>query len=62
MLTNFQVKKRSLHFPIRIPFQYVFICHFAEVYDSNALRFTIKNQSLQFPICMTLSLRRSLFR
>jgi predicted nucleic-acid-binding Zn-ribbon protein len=46
----------------RFIFQYVFPCHFAEVYSANALKFPIKDQTSQFPIRLPLSLRRSLFR
>jgi hypothetical protein len=51
-----QVKKRRLNF------QYVFLCHFAEVYYTNAIRSPNKDLSLHFPMRIPLSLRRSLFR
>jgi hypothetical protein len=56
MLSNFQPKTSRFHF------QYAFLCHFAEVYDSNALKSPNKDQSLPFPIGIPLSLRRSLLR
>jgi hypothetical protein len=55
MLSNFQPKTNRFHF------QYAFLCHFAEVYSTNALKSPSKNESLQFPIRIPLSLRRSLF-
>jgi hypothetical protein len=44
MLSDLQLKTNRLHF------QYVFPCHFAEVYSVNALKSPIKNQSIPFPI------------
>jgi hypothetical protein len=44
MRSNPQVKTNLFSF------QYVFPCHFAEVYSANALKFPIKDQSLPFPI------------
>jgi hypothetical protein len=60
MLLNPPIKNRSIPFPTRIPYQYVFLCHFAEVYSANAFRFPDKDQSFPFPIRIPLSLRRSL--
>jgi hypothetical protein len=42
MLLNPPIKNRSIPFPTRIPYQYVFLCHFAEVYSANALKFPSK--------------------
>jgi hypothetical protein len=49
MRSNPPIKNQSLQFPIRIPFQYAFLCHFAEVYSVNALKSPIKDQSIPFP-------------
>jgi hypothetical protein len=40
--------KTNLQFQIRIPYQYVFVCHFAEVYYTNALKFPRKKPIFSF--------------
>jgi hypothetical protein len=41
MRSNPPIKVQSLYFPIRLTFQYAFLCHFAEVYSANAHKFPI---------------------